>query len=203
MIYSTKSSSVFQTNRKRGFTLIEIMAALMLFGIGVVVLLRAIIYFIGAWDEIKKRAQATLLAKEAMDIVYNQRDTNLRRWVSWKCAVIDQFAPDDACSTELTIGKVYRAWFDGMSWYTINELQDWDSTDLFTQTVQNIQIYTHNTGTPTNFKREILVSDAILQGQQLPHQQVVKITVKVSYIPNQPERVVILESYLAAWEKTQ
>lgn len=179
------------------------MAALMLFGIGVVVLLRAIIYFIGAWDEIKKRAQATLLAKEAMDIVYNQRDTNLRRWVSWKCAVIDQFAPDDACSTELTIGKVYRAWFDGMSWYTINELQEWDSTDLFTQTVQNIQIYTHNTGTPTNFKREILVSDATLQGQQLPHQQVVKITVKVSYIPNQPERVVILESYLAAWEKTQ
>ncbi len=180
------------------------MAALMLFGIGVVVLLRAIIYFIGAWDEIKKRAQATLLAKEAMDIVYNQRDTNLRRWVLWKCAVIDQFAPDDdACSIKFTVGRSYRAWFDGTSWYTINELQDWDSTALFNQTVQNIQIYTHNTGTPTNFKREILVSDATLQWQNLPKEQVLKITVKVSYIPNQPERVVILESYLAAWEKTQ
>jgi prepilin-type N-terminal cleavage/methylation domain-containing protein len=35
-------------HKKRAFTLIEIVIALMVFGVGVVVLLRAIIYFVGA-----------------------------------------------------------------------------------------------------------------------------------------------------------
>jgi hypothetical protein len=75
-------------------------------------LLRAIIYFVASGDEVKQRAVAVLLAKEAMDAIYNQRDTNLRRSVRWDCAYIDVIAPE-ACAYRFESGKVYRVEFDG------------------------------------------------------------------------------------------
>jgi hypothetical protein len=60
-------------------------------------LLRAIVYYIATGDEAKQKAEAILLAKEAMDIVYNQRDTNLRRSVRRDCADIDATKPE-ACA---------------------------------------------------------------------------------------------------------
>jgi hypothetical protein len=65
-------------------------------------LLRAIVYFVGAGDEVKQRAVGTLLAKEAIDAVYNQRDTNIRRSVRWDCAKIDVMKPD-ACAYRFTL----------------------------------------------------------------------------------------------------
>ncbi len=196
---------------RRWFTLIEIMISLMGFGVGMIVLLRAIVYFIGAGDEVKKKAQATLMAKEAMDIVYNQRDTNLRRGVIWKCARINIRAAGDACDIIFTPGKTYTVGFDWWTWYVINELQSWTGANqssaniaLYGQNVWDIWFYTYdNTGTPSFFRREVLVSDATLQDNRLSSDQVVKITVKVYYLPNDINRAVILESYLSAWEKTQ
>ncbi len=195
----------------KGFTLIEIMVALMIFWVWVIVLLRAVVYFIGVGDEVKKKAQATLLAKEALDIVYNQRDTNLRRGVIWNCAIINinasmqAWAPADACDTLFAPGKKFIAWFNGSAWYTISEVwNNPDSTKLYTQIKNNVVIYTYdNQWTPTPFTREIIIEQSTLQDPQLNSDQVVKVTVKVWYIPNKPDRVVTLETYLAAWERVQ
>ncbi len=195
----------------RGFTLIEIVVALMIFGIWVIVLLRAVVYFIGVGDEVKKKAQATLLAKEAIDIIYNQRDTNLRRGVVWKCAIVDSnasmqaWAPAEACSTIFSPGEKFIAWFNGSTWYVIAKLwNNSDGTKLYTQTKNNIVVYTYdNQWTPTSFTREILIEQSTLQNPQLSSDQVVKVIVKVWYIPNKPDRVVTLETYLAAWERVQ
>ena len=61
------------------FTLIEVVIAISIFGVGVLVCLRAVTYFVDIGGQVQKRAQATLLAKEALDIVYNQRDSNNRK----------------------------------------------------------------------------------------------------------------------------
>ena len=61
------------------FTLIEVVIAISIFGVGVLVCLRAITYFVDIGGQAQKRAQATLLAKEALDSIFNQRDSNNRK----------------------------------------------------------------------------------------------------------------------------
>ena len=50
-----------------GFTVIEILIAIIIFGIGIMSLLRAIVYFVASSDEVKQKAVAIMLAKEAID----------------------------------------------------------------------------------------------------------------------------------------
>jgi hypothetical protein len=61
-----------------------------------ITILRAIVYYIAVGDEVKMKSEAMLLAKESMDIVYNQRDTNIHRSVKRQCARIDASKPE-AC----------------------------------------------------------------------------------------------------------
>lgn len=97
--------------KKRGFTVIEIVIALILFGIGIVTLLRAIVYYVAAGEEVRQKSEAILLAKEAIDIVYNQRDTNIRRSVKRNCARIDATKPE-ACDYIFEAGSTFRAEFN-------------------------------------------------------------------------------------------
>ncbi len=53
-----------------------------------------------------------------MDIVYNQRDTNLRRSVRRDCARIDATKPE-ACALKFEVGKAYRTEFNGYTGYII------------------------------------------------------------------------------------
>ncbi|MEI7477281.1 MAG: prepilin-type N-terminal cleavage/methylation domain-containing protein [bacterium] len=94
--------------RRTGFTLIEVMIALFLFGVGMLTLLRAITYFLSMGQEVRQQAQAVALAKEGIDILYNQKDTNLRRGVQRNCAVIDINQTLDACGLYFKAGSSYR-----------------------------------------------------------------------------------------------
>ena len=75
-------------------------------------MLRAVIFFVGEGDDVRKRAQATLLAKEAMELVLTNRDTNLLKGVRWDCAQVSWIntgiaATDDACDIVFTSGTQY------------------------------------------------------------------------------------------------
>ena len=167
-------------------------------------LLRAIVYFIGMGDEVKQKAEAILLAKEAIDIVYNQRDTNLRRSVRRDCAHIDITKPD-ACWYTFTPGSVYRVEFNWYSGYTIVQTTGWDiANTLYAHTVNWVQLYTHTPSSiVTPFKRYVEFSQGSLWWTGLSTDHALKMTVYIQYIRGTSKRNVILESFLAAWEKDQ
>ncbi len=187
--------------RRTWFTLVEIVVALIIFGIGLLTLLRAIVYYVATWDEAKQKAEAILLAKEAMDIVYNQRDTNLRRSVRRDCARIDATKPE-ACALKFEVGKAYRTEFNGYTGYIIAPTTWWATENqLYKHTVNNTALYTHQTTTyPSPYKRYVEFSPASF-GTWLSTDHALKMTVYVNYIRGSATRKVILESMLSAWEK--
>lgn len=190
-----------------GFTVIEILIAIIIFGIGIMSLLRAIVYFVASSDEVKQKAVAIMLAKEAIDAVYNQRDTNLMRSVRWDCASIDALKPE-ACAYRFESGKTYRVEFNWLTWFSIsNPTMTWTWTtwnQLYIHTINGVTMYTHEVNNnPSPFMRYIEFSQADLWGSWFSTDHVLKITVNVPYIRGDSQRKVVLESLLSAWEKDQ
>jgi prepilin-type N-terminal cleavage/methylation domain-containing protein len=63
--------------KKRGFTFIEVMIVIAVFSIGVLAVLRLVIYNMSAVKTLETRTTATFLAKEGIELAYNLRDSNL------------------------------------------------------------------------------------------------------------------------------
>jgi type II secretory pathway pseudopilin PulG len=187
------------------FTIIEILIAIVIFGIGMISLLRAIVYFVASADEAKQKAVGIMLAKEAMDVIYNQRDTNSMRSVRWDCASINILKPE-ACAYRFESGKTYRVEFNGFTWFTISDpalTSTWSSwNQLYLHTNNGIDLYTHEANDrPSVYTRYVQFSPANFGGSGLDMDHVLKITVNVTYIQWEENRKVILESLLSAWEK--
>ncbi len=77
--------------KKLAFTFIEIMIAIVIFSIGILAVLRLVTANLGTMDENNTRIQATFLAKEWIELVYNLRDTNLEREFLWNCVPKNDF----------------------------------------------------------------------------------------------------------------
>lgn len=197
------------------FTLIEVVIAISIFGVGVLVCLRAVTYFVDIGGQVQKRAQATLLAKEALDSIFNQRDSNNRKWVKWNCATVSTDDNNDMCDLEFESGKNYIIWFNGDHNYTIKPF-NWNelTKDAILSLIQknNTTFYTHSgfLSNPTivenqrnNFARIVMFSKLNDNGTDLDVNKVLKVTIHVSYLPNNFDRKVILESFISAWEKTE
>lgn len=191
--------------RKQWFTIIEILLAIIIFGIGIMTLLRAIIFFVASGDEVKQKAIAILLAKEAMDVVYNQRDTNLRRSVRWDCAHIDVIAPE-ACAYRFEAWSIYRIEFNGTTWYTISDPAmtfTWSTGNQLYEHVANwVEYFSHEPSDVISpYARYVEFSPAVLSDTWMDTAHVLKATVYVQYIRGDANRKVVLESLLSAWEK--
>lgn len=189
------------------FTIIEILIAIVIFGIGIMSLLRAIVYFVASSDEVKQKAVAIMLAKEAIDAIYNQRDTNIMRSVRRDCASIDPLKPE-ACAYRFESGKTYRVEFNGFSGFTISDpaLTSTGTTwaQLYIHTNNGVEMYMHQANEyPSQFSRYVEFSPADFGGTWLSTDHVLKITVHVPYIRGDAQRKVVLESLLSAWEKDQ
>jgi hypothetical protein len=133
---------------------------------------------------VRAKAQATLLAKEAIDIVFNQRDTNIRRSVRWDCARIDTSDianHPDACIFTFASGANLRVSFNGTSGYIISPMTaDTNDSKLFTSVINGVTVFTYdNTQSPSSFTRTISFSQAKLGGQNLPTNNTLLMTVKV------------------------
>lgn len=81
----------------KGISLIEVVIAIYVFGIGILVILKMLVSNIGWLYDIKTKDMAVSLAKEGIDIVFHQRDSNIEKgmprycagvifsWGSWEC----------------------------------------------------------------------------------------------------------------------
>ncbi len=168
-------------------------------------LLRAIVYFVWAGDEVKQRAVGTLLAKEAIDAVYNQRDTNIRRSVRWDCANIDA-TKHEACAYRFALWKKYRIDFNDDGTYTIvdGSSMGTDEFQLYSHHVDWISIMNHQVSdTVSPYSRYVVFSEGTLWDIEVANDKLIKMTVFVEYIRWQAQRKVVLESLLSAWERTQ
>jgi type II secretory pathway pseudopilin PulG len=67
------------------FTFIEIMIAIVIFSIWILSVLRLVTSNLSLMDKNNLRTQATLLAKEWIELVYNLRDANVAKELSWNC----------------------------------------------------------------------------------------------------------------------
>lgn len=71
--------------KKFAFTFIEIMIAIVIFSVWVLAVLSLVTNNLKAMDKNDLRMQATFLAKEGIELVYNLRDSNLEKELSWNC----------------------------------------------------------------------------------------------------------------------
>lgn len=73
--------------KKLAFTLIEILIAISVFAIGILAVLRVLTGNLSVLDTANIKLQATVLAKEWIELLYNVRDSNLEKNLSWSCVL--------------------------------------------------------------------------------------------------------------------
>ena len=83
-------SSYFFMKIKKAFTLIEIIIAIVIFSVWILSVLRLVTSNLSLMDKNNLRTQATLLAKEGIELVYNLRDANIKKELSWNCLMKDE-----------------------------------------------------------------------------------------------------------------
>lgn len=127
-------------------TLIEVLIAIYIFWIWILIVLRMLISNISRLYDIRTKDTAVGLAKEAMDIVFHLRDSNIEKWMDWDCVemsydwwswdcdahllswtltryVIDRSLTGLYLFTEIWSTGDAEIWYHTWSWYT----QDWTS----------------------------------------------------------------------------
>lgn len=141
-----------------GFTLIEVLIAIIILAMSVVLILGIITNIQRLRATAYSKTISTMLAKEGMELFYNNRDSNLMsggRDLPWDCISVD----NGDCAEKLSVGKytvsILKDW-----WYEIKK--DWNS-QLYICRVWDISIYTNDSNgwsdcKPSDFKRYINIS---------------------------------------------
>jgi len=76
--------------KKYAFTFIEVMIAIVIFSVGILAVLNLLTNNLKSMDRNNLKLQASLLAKEWIELVYNLRDSNIEKWLSWNCLMNDE-----------------------------------------------------------------------------------------------------------------
>lgn len=69
--------------RKKAFTLIETLIVIFVFWIGILTVLNVLTHSLAYFDTITTKTKADFLAKEAIEIAYNFRDSRIEEWLPW------------------------------------------------------------------------------------------------------------------------
>ena len=122
-------------------TLIEVMIAIIIFWIWVLVVMNMITSNIARLYDIKERDQAVTFAKEAMDIVYHIRDSNLERGQYRNCAtIVESWTDPERCWP-----KFYDSGDEKM--FTVYQDHEWtyvvEEHDPLVQDVSETELYLH------------------------------------------------------------
>ncbi len=97
-------------------TLIEVLIAIYIFGIGILVILRMLISNISWLYDLRAKDTAVSLWKETMDIIFHLRDSNIEKGMPWDCASIS-FWGTWTCSWSLLTSSLNR--------YRVNRSLTW------------------------------------------------------------------------------
>lgn len=77
--------------RNTAFTLVEMMIAIAIFSIGVLTILNLLVNNLYFLDKASTKTQASFLAKEGIELVYNLRDSNLVKAYPRNCIPKTEF----------------------------------------------------------------------------------------------------------------
>ncbi|MFA6256269.1 MAG: prepilin-type N-terminal cleavage/methylation domain-containing protein [Candidatus Absconditabacterales bacterium] len=206
--------------RKSGFTFIEVIIAITVFAIGVLAVLRLITQNLVTLDITQMRTNATFLAKEGIELVYNMRDSNIAKGLPWDCVLKTGFVTDDfgtmdsekVCAWNFASGtnEVLQISFDrDVYTYAVpttlgtsfNEL--WTGNRLYytTGAIGGHDIFWYSSRPvqgqdPTFFSRYILFT-GVREGENiLPRDSILKVESHVLYNKGTKTGEVVLESFI-------
>lgn len=83
----------------KAITLIEVLISIAIFSIGILTISYLIINNVWLSERTKLKTTATMLAKEWIELVYNRRDTNIKKWRLWNCLALRQWSYAGECET--------------------------------------------------------------------------------------------------------
>jgi hypothetical protein len=69
--------------RKEAFTLFEMLIVIFVFWTGILTVLNVLTHSLAYFDTISTKTKADFLAKEAIEIAYNFRDSRIEEWLPW------------------------------------------------------------------------------------------------------------------------
>ena len=141
--------------KKLAFTLIEILIAISVFAIGILAVLRVLTGNLSTLDTANIKLQATVLAKEWIELLYNVRDSNLEKNLSWNCVMnsgVYTWSEDKLndfywnsedpekilCLWKFWVGKILKLSFDE-KYYLYQDLLD-DKVESFEDLFQKTQL---------------------------------------------------------------
>lgn len=206
--------------RKSGFTFIEVIIAIAVFAIGVLAVLRLITQNLVTLDITQMRTNATFLAKESMELVYNMRDSNIAKWLPWDCVLqIDlatgdwkEIDPDKVCTWHFAswTDEVLQISFDsGVYTYSLpvqagkNFTELWSGNRLYYTTweVWWHEIFWYSSRPvawqePTFFSRYIVFTGVHEWKDILPRESILKVESHVLYNKGSKTGEVVLESFI-------
>lgn len=112
--------------KKKAFTLIEILVVIVIFWVGILGILTMLTRSIGYFDTINMQTRATMLAKEALDLAYQHRDSNLDQGYP-RNFVGREWAGENSQELFWEAGHTYKIWFDsqknGQNWENYYHIQ--------------------------------------------------------------------------------
>jgi len=213
----------YSMKRKFWFTFIEVIVAITVFAIGVLAVLRLITQNLVTLDITQMRTNATFLAKEWIELVYNMRDSNIAKWLPWDCVLVPDLLtgdwwtlenPEAACLWKFSSWsedhKVLQISFNPEGYtYTSPHVAETTFNDLWsgnvlyyvTWTVWWHEIFWYSSlpvkeTTPTFFSRYIVFARVLEEKNVLPRENILKIESHVLYNKWGKTWEVVLESFI-------
>lgn len=104
--------------RQKGFTMIEILVVIVVFGVGILAILTMLTNSIGYFDTVNMQTRATMLAKEALDLAYSHRDSNLEQGYPRNYVGYDETNNKEIVRTPL---EVYKLGFSKEGYYLLEK----------------------------------------------------------------------------------
>ena len=208
--------------KKSWFTFIEVIIAITVFAIGVLAVLRLITQNLVTLDITQMRTNATFLAKEWIELVYNMRDSNISKWLPWDCVLVPDLLTGDrwTVDVEKVCARYFSSWsqnnqllqisFDP-NWYTYSfpvdagkdfaELRSGNRLYYTTWDAWWHQIFRYSSHPvewidPTVFSRYILFTGVREWDNILPRDSILKVESHVLYNKWTKTWEVVLESFI-------
>lgn len=192
-------------------TLVEVLISIIVFGVGILAVSYQMISNITLSEKTKLKTTSTILAKEGIEIMYNLKDTHVKKWRFWNCVELDEANYLWLwCKTWF-----YQSWLaqDWTSWkiqvdpeqnYTISSTIDTrEANQLFKKQYDKLDnefdIYTHTQdGEPTYFARWIRLKPVFLEPEwrYADINEILKIESVVQYKKGRFTWEVVLESFI-------
>ncbi len=111
--------------KKKWFTLLEIIIAISVFSIWVLAVLNLIMHNLSALDKVQTKINASILANESIQIVYNLRDSNLSKWLPRDCVPEYDWEQDDKiCEYSFSSWEndIYQIYMDKDGYYKFQKI---------------------------------------------------------------------------------